>query len=100
MSDRKYWACRFVPTRVEDAADMPASVMQSTDGLYTRIRRLRMRDDFDQDLFKLEQSPPETDSLFCSQRFLEIAKRERFKGIALLMLRASTGRGNERRSEI
>jgi hypothetical protein len=81
VAEKKYWVCRFLPFPVADVIDPDASAVESTDGVHTRIRRLRIRTNFEQDLFKLSLLPPETDTLFCSQRFYEIAQRGRFKGI-------------------
>lgn len=82
VSDKKYWVCRFQPFPVSEVIDPAASAVESSDGVHTRIARLRIRDGFDQDLFKLSLLPPEIDALFCSDRFYELAQRERFKGIA------------------
>ncbi|HSX59208.1 MAG TPA: DUF1629 domain-containing protein [Tahibacter sp.] len=82
VSGNTYWVCRFEAFPVADVIDPANSSIESSDGVHTRIRRLRIREDFDQDLFKLRLLPPETDSLFCSQRFFEFAQQAQFKGIA------------------
>lgn len=81
VAEKVYWVCRFQPFAVANVVDPEGSVLESADGVHTRIRQLRIREDFGQDLFKLSQLTPETDSLFCSSRFYEVAQHLRFKGI-------------------
>lgn len=81
VADKQYWVCRFQPVTLADAVDAAGSMLESSDGVHTQIRRLRIRTDFPQDLFKLARLDPAIDAMFCSQRFYDRALTLGLRGI-------------------
>jgi hypothetical protein len=89
VSGKKYWVCRFHPVAVPDAIDSGHSILEPEEGSHQmRIRKLRIRDDFKQDLFKLSPLAVDIDTLFCSERFREAAQRLSFRGITFTDIEA------------
>jgi hypothetical protein len=80
VSNLDYWVCTFKPTELERVADQ-GSVLEKSGAVHTRIRRLRVRQDFADDLFRMAGVPADIDTLICSERFRDLATREGFKGI-------------------
>lgn len=80
VSALDYWVCTFVPLPLDRVAG-EGSVLEKAGPVHTRIRRLRVRPDMTDDLFRLAGVPADIDTLVCSERFRDRAKAGGFKGI-------------------
>lgn len=67
----EYWVCRFAAVSADEAIDPRYSLLEADDDVHMRVRRLGIRPEFAQDLFKFYGLAPDMDTLFCSERFLE-----------------------------
>lgn len=88
VSETPYWVCRFKAFPIDEVADMHLSEIQKEDNFFQRPKKLTLKIDLPQDIFKVMRLPHEINFLFCSQRFFEAAKQQSFRGIEFINMKS------------